>query len=151
MDRKNNPITNFLARLGPGLITGASDDDPSGIGTYSQAGASLGLATLWLALWTFPLMATIQYICAKIGMVSGQGLASVLRKNYSRNLLFPVVLALAVANIINAGVDLGAMGAALNLLLPIPIMLVIIPVTLLILGLQIWGSYRLIARVFKWL
>ena len=151
IEHEKNPVKRLFKILGPGLIAGASDDDPSGIGTYSQAGASLGLATLWLALWTFPLMAAIQYICAKIGMVSGQGLASVLRENYPRKLLFPVVMALAVANIINAGVDLGAIGAALNLLIPIPITLVIIPVALLILGVQIWGSYRLIAKVFKWL
>src|SRR5438128_4956180 len=82
MDRKNNPLTNFLARLGPGLITGASDDDPSGIGTYSQAGASLGYATLWTAIVTLPLMIVVQHVCAKIGMCSGRGLAGVLHRYY---------------------------------------------------------------------
>src|SRR5437773_260792 len=103
MDRRNNPITRFLARLGPGLITGASDDDPSGIGTYTQAGASLGFATLWTAIATLPLMIVVQHICAKIGMVSGRGLASVLKKYYSPWLLYPAVAGLVIANTINAG------------------------------------------------
>jgi NRAMP (natural resistance-associated macrophage protein)-like metal ion transporter len=148
---QKNGAKNFLELLGPGLITGASDDDPSGIGTYAQAGAALGYAPLWLAWVTFPMMWTIQYICAKIGMVSGTGLAQVLQKHYSRPLLYTVVAALTIANTINAGVDLGAIAAALNLLVPIPIVIMIIPITVSILVLQIWGSYRLIAKVFKWL
>jgi Mn2+/Fe2+ NRAMP family transporter len=85
--RHPNPILRVLKMLGPGFITGASDDAPSGIGTYSVAGASFGFATLWMALFTFPLMASVQFICAKIGLVSGEGLASLLRKHYSRWLL----------------------------------------------------------------
>src|SRR6478672_10996635 len=81
---EKNPVRRFLKMLGPGFITGASDDDPSGIGTYAVAGASFGFATLWVALVTFPLMAAVQYICAKIGLVSGMGLAGVLRKHYAR-------------------------------------------------------------------
>jgi len=96
-------------------------------------------------------MASVQYICAKIGMVSGQGLAGVLRKHYSRKLLYGAVLALVIANAINVGADIGAIAAAINLLVPIPIAAMIVPTALLILTLQIWGSYRLIARVFKWL
>src|SRR5580765_6241266 len=88
---EKNPIKRFLKVLGPGLITGASDDDPSGIGTYATAGASLGYATLWTAPLTFPLMAAVQYICAKIGMVCGTGLAGVLRRHYSGKLLYPVL------------------------------------------------------------
>ena len=84
MDRKDNPIKRLLDRLGPGLITGASDDDPSGIGTYSQAGAALGYATLWTAIVTLPLMIVVQHICAKIGMCSGRGLAGVLHRYYSK-------------------------------------------------------------------
>src|SRR5436853_4637614 len=106
--REKNPIKRVLMILGPGLITGASDDDPSGIGTYAQAGASLGFAPLWTALLTFPMMWSIQFICAKIGMVTGGGLARVLRKHYSPAVLFPVVVGLALANTINAGVDIGA-------------------------------------------
>jgi NRAMP (natural resistance-associated macrophage protein)-like metal ion transporter len=137
--------------LGPGLITGASDDDPSGIGAYSQAGASLGYATLWMAWVTFPLMAAVQYICAKVGLVTGRGLAGVLREHYPKTLLYPVVFLLLAANTINAGVDIGAVAAGLNLLIPVPIGVFVPLVVALILALQIWGSYRLIARTFKWL
>jgi len=149
--REPNPVRKFFKVLGPGLITGASDDDPSGIGTYAVAGASLGFSTLWTALVTFPLMAAVQFICAKVGMVSGMGLARVLRQHYSRTLLYPVVFGLVIANTINAGADIGAIAAALNLLVPIPIIVMIVPITLLILALQIWCSYRTIARIFKWL
>ena len=149
--RERNPIKRFLKILGPGLITGAADDDPSGIATYSIAGASLGFATLWTALVTLPLMSVVQFLCAKIGMVSGMGLAGVLRNYYSRWLLYPAVFLLLVANTLNAGTDIGAIAAALNLLVPVPIAFMIVPVALLIVALQFWGSYRLIARVFKWL
>ena len=150
-EKKPGPFRRFLALLGPGLITGASDDDPSGIGTYSMAGASLGFSTLWMALFTFPLMAAVQFICAKIGMVTGTGLARVLRKHYSKALLYPVVISLVIANTINAGVDLGAIAAALNLFVPLPITLMVVPIALIILALQIWCSYELIEKTFKWL
>ena len=148
---ESNPLKKLLKIIGPGFITGASDDDPSGIGTYASAGAALGFSTLWLALFTFPLMAAVQFICAKVGMVTGKGLAGVLREHYSRAILYPAVFALLVANTINAGADIGAIAAAINLLLPVPIVAMIVPVTAVILVLQIWGSYRLIAATFKWL
>jgi len=151
LGREKNPIKRFLLLLGPGLVTGASDDDPSGIATYAQAGAALGFSTLWTALFTFPMMWSVQFICAKIGMVSGSGLAHVLRKHYPRWLLYPVVGGLVIANTINAGVDIGAIAAAMNLLLPVPISALIVPIALCILVVQIWGSYRLIAKAFKWL
>src|SRR5947208_7142327 len=97
---RSNPVRRFFKSLGPGFITGASDDDPSGIGTYAMAGAAFGYLTLWLALVTFPMMAAIQYICAKVGMVTGRGLAGVLREHYSRWLLYPVVVLLIIANAI---------------------------------------------------
>lgn len=146
-----SPIKRFLKILGPGLITGASDDDPSGIGTYTTAGASLGFATLWTALFTFPLMAIVQYTCAKVGMVSGRGLAGVLKRHYSPWVVYPAVIGLLLANTINAGADIGAIAAAINLLVPIPMLVFIIPIALVILALQVWGSYRLIAKVFRWL
>jgi NRAMP (natural resistance-associated macrophage protein)-like metal ion transporter len=149
--RRLNPIRRGLAVLGPGFITGASDDDPSGIGTYAVAGASLGFATLWSALFTFPLMAAVQFICARIGLVSGRGLASVLRHYYPRWLLYPAIFALVVANTINAGADIGAIASAINLLVPVPAVWLIVPIAVLILVVQVAGSYRLIARVFKWL
>ncbi len=94
---RESPIKHFLKILGPGLITGASDDDPSGIGTYTTAGASLGFATLWTALFTFPLMAVVQYLCAKVGMVSGRGLAGVLKRHYSPWVLYLAVIGLLLA------------------------------------------------------
>jgi NRAMP (natural resistance-associated macrophage protein)-like metal ion transporter len=151
MTDEKNPVKRFFKILGPGLITGASDDDPSGIGTYAVAGASFGFATLWTALFSFPLMVAVQLTCARIGMVSGMGLAAVLRRHYARNLLYLSVFALLLANTINVGADIGAIAAAINLLVPIPIAAMILPVALIILALQIWGSYRLIARTFKWL
>jgi NRAMP (natural resistance-associated macrophage protein)-like metal ion transporter len=149
--REANPIKRALRILGPGLITGASDDDPSGIGTYSMAGASLGFATLWTATLTLPLMVVVQYICGKIGMVSGRGLAGVLKHHYSRKLLYPAVIGLIIANTINAGVDIAAIGAAINLFVPLPIVALVFPIALVILVVQVWGSYRLISSTFKWL
>lgn len=151
MDRNNNPLKRFLDRLGPGLITGASDDDPSGIGTYTQAGAALGYATLWTAVVTLPLMIVVQHICAKIGMCSGQGLAGVLKTHYSRWLLYPAVAGLVIANTINAGADIAAISAAINMFVPIPISVMVVPIAVSIVVLQIWGSYRLILKIFKWL
>lgn len=149
--REPNRVIRLFRILGPGLVTGASDDDPSGIGTYTTAGASLGFAVLWTALLTYPLMVAVQLICARIGMVSGMGLARVLRRHYSPLLLYLVVFALLAANTINAGADIGAIAAAINLLVPIPVGVLIIPVVFAVLALQIWGSYRFIAKTFKWL
>src|SRR5207249_8423612 len=151
MTREKNPLKRFFKVLGPGLITGASDDDPSGIGTYAVAGAALGFTTLWTALFTLPLMIAALLTCARIGMVSGMGLAAVLRRHYARNLLYLTVFGLVIANTINAGADLGAIAAAINLVVPIPIAALVLPIALAILALQIWGSYRLIAKTFKWL
>jgi NRAMP (natural resistance-associated macrophage protein)-like metal ion transporter len=148
---ERNPVKRFLRILGPGLITGASDDDPSGIGTYAVAGASLGFSILWTALVVFPMMTAVQFICAKIGMVSGMGLARVIRKNYSNAVIYPVLTGLIVANTINAGADIGAIAASVNLLLPLPIAAATIPIALIIVAFQIWGSYTLIAKVLKWL
>ena len=151
MALETNPAKRLFLILGPGLITGASDDDPSGIGTYSVTGAQFGYATLWTALFCFPLMTATQIICSRVGQVSGQGVAGVLRRHYPRWLLYPAVGALLVANTLNAGADIGAISAAINLLVPIPIAAMIVPIAVAIVVLQIFGSYRLIANVFKWL
>ena len=148
---EKNPVKRFFKVLGPGLITGASDDDPSGIGTYAQAGARYGFATLWTTLLMLPLMTAVQFMCAKIGLVTGRGLAGVLREHYPRAVLYPAVIALVIANTLNAGADIGAIAAAINLLLPIPPILFIVPVSVGIVALQIFGTYHLIERVFKWL
>jgi NRAMP (natural resistance-associated macrophage protein)-like metal ion transporter len=137
--------------LGPGLVTGASDDDPSGIGTYTQAGAAFGFATLWMAPVTLPMMAAVQFICAKIGMVSGMGLAAVLRKHYARWVVYGSVSLLVIANTINAGSDIGAIAAAINLLVPIPALALVVPTAVVIVLVQIFCSYALISRIFKWL
>jgi NRAMP (natural resistance-associated macrophage protein)-like metal ion transporter len=141
----------FAKALGPGIVTGASDDDPSGIGTYAHAGAAYGYASLWVALITFPLSATVQYVCAKVALVSGYGLAGTVRERFPRAVLYPAVLALVAANTINAGVDIGAIAAGMNLIVPIPEAFFVLPVTGIILALLILGSYQLIARVFRWL
>jgi NRAMP (natural resistance-associated macrophage protein)-like metal ion transporter len=151
VEREKNPFKRLLLVLGPGLITGASDDDPSGIGTYTQAGASLGFATLWTAPLTLPMMAAVQFICAKIGMVSGMGLSGVLRKHYPRWVVYAAISLLVVANTINAGTDIGAIDAAINLLLPIPALALVVPIAVGIVTLQVFCSYSLISRIFKWL
>jgi NRAMP (natural resistance-associated macrophage protein)-like metal ion transporter len=152
LEREKNPLKRFFMVLGPGLITGASDDDPSGIGTYTTAGAALGFATLWTAVITLPMMAAIQFICAKIGMVSGMGLAGVLRKNYPRWVVISAITLLLVANTVNAGTDIGAIAAAINLLVPrMPALALVAPIAIGIVTVQIYGSYQLIAKIFKWL
>jgi NRAMP (natural resistance-associated macrophage protein)-like metal ion transporter len=140
-----------FAILGPGVITGAADDDPSGISTYSVAGAAYGYATLWIALLTFPLMSSVQLMCARLGIVTGQGLAAAVRDNYPRWVLWGACSILVVANVINIGADLGGMAEATQLITGIRPLLWIPFYALLILGLLIWTSYKLIARVFKWM
>ena len=141
----------FLRQLGPGLITGASDDDPSGIGTYSVAGAAYGFSTLWLALITFPMMAVVQAICARIGMASGRGIASLVRLHYPRWLVYVIGALVFVANTINIGADLGAMAASINLFTGAPVRLVVAPLAVLVVGLLVLARYQLIVSVFKWL
>ena len=141
----------FLAILGPGLITGASDDDPSGIATYSQAGAQAGYGTAWVMLFTWPLMAAIQEISARIGRVTGQGLAANLRDHYPAPLLYGIVPLLLVANFINLGADLGAMADALRLLIGGPAGLYVILFAALCTVLEIYSSYERYVKVLKWL
>src|ERR1700747_2232307 len=117
--KSHGTLQHIFRLIGPGFITGASEYDPSGIGTYAIAGASFGFATLWTALFTFPLMAAVQFMCAKIGMVTGEGLAGGVRRHYRRGILYLAVCLLLVANTINAGADIGAIAAAVNLLVPI--------------------------------
>jgi len=140
-----------LAVLGPGLITGAADDDPSGISTYSVAGAAYGYATLWIALLTFPLMAAVQLMCARLGLVTGRGLAAAVRMHYPRWVLWGACSILVVANVINICADLGGMAEATQLVTGIPSLVCIPLYAFFILGLLFWSSYQRIARVFKWL
>ena len=150
-DSEQLSVSRLVKALGPGLITGASDDDPSGIGTYAMAGASLGYAPLWMALVTFPLMAGVQFICAKIGLVYGCGLAGIMRKHYPRWIVLPAIGALVIVNTINAAADITAIAAGVNLLVPVPVAVLVLPIGLAILIVQVWGSYETISKIFRWL
>ncbi len=140
----------MLDVLGPGLVTGAADDDPSGIGTYSQVGAQFGYGMAWTMLFGFPLLASIQAICARIGATTGRGIAHNLRRHYPKSLLRSVVGLLLIANVINLGADLGAMGAALALLIPGPVLLYTIIFGVVSISLEVLISYDRYARILKW-
>jgi len=142
---------NWLQMLGPGLITGASDDDPSGIGTYSQVGAQFGYAMLWTMLFSYPLMSGIQEISARIGRVTGRGIAGNMRKYYPRWLTYIVAGLLVIANVINLGADLGAMGAAVQLLIGGSALLYSIIFAVISLLLQIFVPYKKYVNFLKWL
>jgi len=144
-------VARFFAQLGPGLITGAADDDPSGIVTYSVAGATLGMAPLWTALFSFPLMAAVQLMCSRLGMVSGRGLAAVIRRRYPRWVLWGACLLLLLANIINIAADLGGMAQVTEMVTGVK-SLVWLPVFAAVIILMLfYTSYRMVARIFKWL
>jgi NRAMP (natural resistance-associated macrophage protein)-like metal ion transporter len=142
-------LQRFLDELGPGVITGAADDDPSGISTYSVAGASFGYATLWTALLSFPLMAAVQLMCARLGMVTGCGLASVIRTLYPRPILWLACSLVIVANIFNIGADLGGMADALQMMSGIHAYYWTPILAALIVALLLWTSYSTMARVFS--
>jgi len=142
----------FFSKIGPGIITGASDDDPSGIATYSIAGASQGYGLLWTALLTFPLMATIQEMCARIGIVTEKGLAGNLKSYFkSKILLYFLAALIIIANTINIGADLAGMAAATRLLIPVHPLLIAIFTTFLIIALMVYFPYKFIASNLKWL
>ena len=149
--RERHPVKKAALLLGPGFITGAADDDPSGIGTYSVAGASLGLATLWTALLTFPFMAAVQNICSRLGQVSGSGLAGILKDHYPRWVLYPAVALVVVANVVNVGADLGAIADAAGIIVGAPVPWLVVPIAVALLAMQIFAKYRFIERVFKYL
>nr|WP_088311077.1 divalent metal cation transporter [Novosphingobium sp. B 225] len=139
-----------MSVLGPGLVTGAADDDPSGIGTYSQVGAQFGFGLAWTMFFGFPLLVSIQAICARIGAVTGRGIAQNLRRHYSPALLRSVVVLLLVANVINLGADLGAMGAALALLLPGNVLAYTVVFGVVSVLLEVFLSYSRYERILKW-
>ncbi|MEI8278688.1 MAG: Nramp family divalent metal transporter [Bacteroidota bacterium] len=145
-------VKKFLKILGPGLITGASDDDPSGIATYSQAGAAYGLNTLWSALITFPLMASVQEMCARIGLVTGKGLTGVLKEYYPRSVLYLMILFSFPAIIMNIGADIAGMGAVANLIIPnVSATIFSIIFTGILLVCIIYFPYKKIAAIMKYL
>lgn len=142
----------ILKSLGPGVVTGAADDDPSGIATYSQAGANFGFGMLWMAVFQYPLMTVIQEICARIGLITGDGLAAVIKRKYSNKVVLPLASLLLIANTINIGADIGAMGAAVRLVFPQ--LLFIIPTllfTAFILIVQIFVPYKKYVKILKYL
>ena len=141
----------FFSNLGPGLITGAADDDPSGIATYSITGAAFGYAPLWTAVFSFPLMAAIQIMCARLGMVTGLGLAGVIRVRYPRWVLWGACALLVIANIFNIAADLGGMADVTALLTGVRPLYWKPAYAIVLVCLLFWTSYRLIARIFKWL
>ncbi|GAC1301708.1 MAG: divalent metal cation transporter [Mucilaginibacter sp.] len=144
-------IKGFWRKLGPGLVTGAADDDPSGIATYSQTGAQFGYGQLWTALWMLPLMTAVQEACARIGLVTGKGITTIVRQCYSSTVLYLVVGLVVVANTINIGADLGAMAAAAQLLVPAPFIVLTVLFTGIILLLEIFTSYKTYSKILKWL
>jgi len=146
----------FLRILGPGIVTGAADDDPSGIATYTQAGAQFGFGMNWSMLLSYPLMTAVQEACMRIGAVTGKGLAAVIRDHYSRRLLYPVVLLVVLANTLNIGSDLGAMAASAQLLLPgvssrFEFATLALGFAVLILVLEVALAYKTYVRMLKWL
>jgi NRAMP (natural resistance-associated macrophage protein)-like metal ion transporter len=148
---ENTHKRRFFNKLGPGLITGAADDDPSGISTYSVTGASFGFAQLWTVIFSFPLMTAVQLMCARLGLVTGLGLAGVIRQRYSRSVLWGACVLLVVANTVNIGADLGGMAAAMEMMTGVRAYIWLPLFAGLIIVLLVWSSYRHIARAFKWL
>jgi Mn2+/Fe2+ NRAMP family transporter len=137
--------------VGLGVITGAAADDPSAIGTYASAGAKLGLSFLWTAPVTLPMMYAVVYLSAKLGQVSGRGLFRAIKDYYPRRVLYPTLIGVLIGNTIEAGADLGGMAAALNLFIPIPIPWLVVAIAIVILAVQLYGSYIPIRNVFRWL
>lgn len=151
VNKKRSKLLKFLSLLGPGLTTGAADDDPSGIATYSQTGARFGYGQLWTALYMLPLMMAVQEACARIGMVTGKGIAGILKAHYNSKILYPVVALVTIANIINIGADIGAMAEAAKLLIPLPFAVWTLLFTAIILLLEIFTTYKVYAKILKWL
>jgi len=141
----------FIKVLGPGVITGASDDDPSGIGTYSSVGAMFGFTILWTAAWLLPIMLAVQEACARIGIVTNHGLTHVLGKHYNRKIVLGIVLLLIVANVVNIGADLGAMAASLKMLANVNFYFAVVLFALLIIFIEIFFQYHVYVKVLKWL
>jgi len=144
-------LKRILKIIGPGFITGAADDDPSGVATYSQTGAKFGFSQLWLYLFTFPFMIVIQQMCGRIGMVTGKGLAGVIRTHYSKPVLYFAVSLLIITNTINIGADLGAMASSAQMLLGLPYIFWLFLMTGTIIALEVFVTYKTYSKVLKYL
>jgi NRAMP (natural resistance-associated macrophage protein)-like metal ion transporter len=141
----------YFSRVGPALVTGAADDDPSGIGTYSQVGASFGFGLLWMAPFTMPLAAAVQETAGRIGLTTGRGLATSIARRFPRPVLWAAVALVCGANVFNIGADLASMAAAVRLLVPVPFLGVLVVLALLLIGLEVGISYRRYSKVLRWL
>ncbi len=150
-ETKKKQHVSYLKTLGPGLITGASDDDPSGVITYSYVGSTFGLSLSWLAVYLLPMMTAIQETVARIGIVTEKGLAGAIGKHYGRKLLYPLIMLLVIANTINIGADIGAMVSAFQLLVPINFYIGAVILTLFMILLEVFMKYHRYAKVLKWL
>jgi len=150
--KSSRSLKTILKSLGPGVVTGAADDDPSGIATYSQAGAKFGFGMLWMTLYQYPMMTVIQEICARIGLVTGDGLGTVIKRKYTSKVVLPLASLLLIANTINIGADIGAMGAAVRLVFPqLPFALPTLLFSLIIIVAQIFVPYKRYVRILKYL
>jgi NRAMP (natural resistance-associated macrophage protein)-like metal ion transporter len=146
-----NIVRRFFKDLGPGVITGAADDDPSGIATYTQTGAQFGYGMLWTAVFMFPMLIAIQEVCARIGAVTGEGIASIIKKRFNKKILYAVVFLVLIANTINIGADIGAMAAATALVVPVNTKLLCVLFTIFMLTMEIFVGYKTYAGILKWL
>src|SRR3989339_1585960 len=144
-------IKKFLKNMGPGVITCAADDDPSGIATFSQTGAQFGFGQLWTALYMLPFLISVQEACARIGAVTGHGISYAVKKHFSRKVLVFMVILVLVSNTINIGANIGAMASSLQLITPFGFTPLAIIITVVILFLEIFTSYRTYSKILKWL
>jgi NRAMP (natural resistance-associated macrophage protein)-like metal ion transporter len=151
MVKLGRQVRQLLKIAGPGIITGAADDDPSGIATYTQTGAQFGYGQLWTALLVLPMLIAVQEACARIGAVTGKGISAVVKEHYSKKVLYGMLALVVVANTINLGADLGAMGAAAQLIVPVNLTVLVLFFTAAILILEIFTTYKTYARILKWL
>jgi Mn2+/Fe2+ NRAMP family transporter len=151
MARIGREVKQLLKIAGPGIITGAADDDPSGIATYTQTGAQFGYGQLWTALLILPMLIAVQEACARIGAVNGKGISAVVKEHYSKKVLYGMLALILVANTINLGADLGAMGAAAQLIVPVNFTVLVLFFTAAILILEIFTCYKTYASILKWL
>ena len=151
-DKKSSLHKAVLDKLGPGVITGASDEDPSGIATYAQAGAQFGFGLLWLVLILYPIKTIIQEMCARIGLVTGSGLSAVIKQKYSRKIVFPITILLLIANTINIGADIGAMAASIRLVVPqLPVIVATISFSAFIILSEVFVPYKKYVKILKYL
>jgi NRAMP (natural resistance-associated macrophage protein)-like metal ion transporter len=151
-DKKSSLHKAVLDKLGPGVITGASDEDPSGIATYAQAGAQFGFGLLWLVLILYPMKTIIQEMCARIGLVTGSGLSAVIKQKYSRKIVFPITILLLIANTINIGADIGAMAASIRLVVPqLPVIVATICFSAFIILSEVFVPYKKYVKILKYL